>query len=526
MRAPWAWMPIFASLLGACLSTRLVNLDHVEPNLPINTADRGWRADVAELLSHYESLRVLEPEDERLEPLFGGLTTLSYFGADALPRVLDQKIPAQGAAIGRTLQDACGASDPTALRVRAEGFATSGMPVFTPVWMPLAIDGGAAPAAVSCDEHGRASSPDVFCIFGRMALQPEPGRTLILVVHGMFDSGAQLYVQRLAATLYGLGHSVLLPDMRDHGDTWRAAPQLATTFGTLEGPDLLGLSSLARRICGAHIRRVGIAAVSGGGLDALRALTLDREHILDAGVLALSPLLDVGKTVSDLSETADCALTRSVELTWSDDVAIGVAAGLAAVGGAALVQALHGDRIDGRTALAGGIAAGTGLAGAVTLDAFLDGGSAACVSQHAIANIVDGALHVRWRTLLGIPGALSPAGERIPAADVTLTDYLRERAQFQALQHGQALRLFDSRTLARELRATLAADSSKRTRLLVLGAEDDPMVRVPALRELAVLTRDMPEVHTHILEHGGHAAMSLVQPTITRAVIQRFFSAN
>ena len=519
-------MPLFVGLLSACLSTRLVNLDHVDAHWQGNPAQRGWRADVAELLSHYESLRVLAPEDERLEPLFGGLTTLSYFGADALPRVLDQKIPADGAAVGRSLEDACRASDPAAAQIRAQGFATTGIPVFTPVWMPLAISGGAAPAAVSCDERGHASSPDAFCVFGRLALQPEPGRTLIMVVHGMFDSGAQLYVQRLAATLYGLGHSVLLPDMRDHGDTWRAAPQLATTLGTLEGADLLGLGALARQRCGANMGRLGIAAVSGGGLDALRALTLDRARNLDAGVLALSPLLDVGKTLSDLSDTSDCPLTRSVELTWPDDIAIGVAAGLAAVGGAALVQALHGDAIDGRTALAGGIGAGTGFLGAVTLDAFFDGGSAACVSQHAIANIVDGALHVRWRTLQQIPGALSPAGQRIAAADVTLADYMRERAQFQALQHGQTLRMFDSRTLVRELRATLAADSGRLTRLLVLGAEDDPMVRAPALRELAALTRDLPQVYTQVFEHGGHAGMSLVQPTISRAVIQRFFSPN
>ncbi|HET8940059.1 MAG TPA: hypothetical protein VFN67_41745 [Polyangiales bacterium] len=526
MRASWAWVAICVGQLSACLSTRLVNLDHVDASWPVSSPQRGWRADVAELLSRYERLRVLAPQDDRLDPLFGGLTTLSYFGADALPRVLDQKIPAEGAAMGRTLQDACGAPDPALLRVRAEGFATAGVPVFTPVWIPLAISGGAAPAAVSCDERGHASSADAFCVFGRLALQPEPGRALILVVHGMFDSGAQLYVQRLAATLYGLGHSVLLPDMRDHGDTWRAAPQLATMLGTLEGADLLGLSALARQSCGAHLDRVGIAAVSGGGLDALRALTLDHEHTLDAGVLALSPLLDVSKTLADLSETGDCALTRSVELTWPDDVAVGVAAGLAAVGGAALVQALHGDAIDGRTALAGGIGAGAGLLGALTLDAFFDGGSAACFSQHAIANIVDGALHVRWQTLQAVPGALSAAGQRIAAADVTLADYMRERAQFQASQHGQTLRMFDSRALARELRASLAADSSHRTRLLVLGAEDDPMVRVPALREFAALTRDMPQVYTRVLEHGGHAAMSLVQPTITRAVIERFFAPN
>jgi alpha-beta hydrolase superfamily lysophospholipase len=203
--------------------------------------------------------------------------------------------------------------------------------VFTPVWVPLAITGGVAPAAVSCDEHGRASAADSFCVFGRLALRPEPGRALILVVHGMFDSGAQLYVQRLAATLYSLGHSVLLPDMRDHGDTWRAAPQLATTLGTLEGEDLLALGERARHSCGAHIGRLGIAAVSGGGLNAIRALTEDSAGSLDAGVLALSPLLDVDQSLADLSSGGACPITRSVELSTLDDLAIAAAVGAGAV---------------------------------------------------------------------------------------------------------------------------------------------------------------------------------------------------
>lgn len=518
------WVLGLSGLLSACLSTRLVNLDHVDARWPAISAQGGWRGEVTELLSHYRAQPVLAPEDERLEPLFGGLTTLSYFGADALPRVLDQQIPAQGAAVGRSLHAACAPPQPTESQLRAESFATTSIPLFVPVWMPLAISGGAAPASVSCSERGQASASDAFCVFGRLALQPEPGRALILVAHGMFDSGAQLYVQRLAAALYALGHSVLLPDMRDHGDTWRAAPQLATTLGTLEGVDLLALVAQARDICGPQIGRAGIAAVSGGSLNAIRALTLDHGHTLDAGVLALSPLLDVDQTLSDLSETGACALTRGIELTWQDDLAIGLATGLAAFGGAALLQALHGDPLDGRTALTGGIGAGVGLLGAVTVDALFDGGSDACVSQHAIAEIVQGALRVRWRTLQRFPGTLSPTGQQLAADSVTLSDYMRERAHYHAAQHSLPLRHFESRTLARELRATLTTDSQRETRLLVLGAEDDPMVRVPALRELAELTRDIPQVSVHILQHGGHGAMALVQPAITRAVLQRFFT--
>jgi hypothetical protein len=86
MRALWAWVAICVGLLSACLSTRLVNLDHVDASWPVSSPQRGWRADVAELLSRYERLRVLAPQDDRLDPLFGGLTTLSYFRAASRAR--------------------------------------------------------------------------------------------------------------------------------------------------------------------------------------------------------------------------------------------------------------------------------------------------------------------------------------------------------------------------------------------------------------------------------------------------------
>jgi hypothetical protein len=563
--------PWIICLLVGCLGTRLVNLERVAGESRAPPAARGWRADVSALFERYEAEPVLAPEDERLEPLFGGLTTLSYFGADAKPRVLDQQIPASGAAAGRSLAQACAGSTEGELRARSDALATTGLPAFAPVWIPLAREGGEAPAAVSCDAHGRPLGPGAeagFCAFGRLALQPEPGRALILVVHGVFDSGAQLYVQRLAATLYGLGHSVLLPDLRDHGETLRAMPQLATTLGTLEGPDLLALVAASRRACATRLGRAGLAAVSGGGLAAIRALTLDARGTLDAGVLAISPLLDTETALADLSQTGDCAITRSIELSFVDDLALGLAAGVASFGGAAAVQALHGDALDGRTALAGAIGAGVGLAGGLALDAWFDGSSEPCVSQNAIGTIVQDALRVRWRALSRVNGTLSPAGRRIDPSAITLSAYMRERAGFLAQAQGLAMRRFEPATLARELRASFAARSAagrpgapevvgagapaavggradgddavaaaaadgeaggssrKPARLLLLGAEDDPMVRIPALREFAARTRDLPQVYTRIVRHGGHAAMSLVQPDVTEAVYARFFAPD
>jgi pimeloyl-ACP methyl ester carboxylesterase len=353
------WLRACAALLvvasTGCIGTRLVNLDNLDIHLPNPDPRAGWRGEIATLLERYETAPVLAPEDERLEPLFGGLTTLSYFGADAAPRVLDQQIPAARAR-GRSLESACSEPPEDAADVVLE---TSGFPAFRPVWIPLSASGGLARDSVHCDEHGKPlgdAANASFCVFGRLALHPTGRNPLIVVVHGLFDSGAQEYVQRMAAVLYRLGHSVLIPDMRDHGDTLRAAPELATTLGTLEGFDLLALVHAVRQSCGDRIERAGIAGVSGGALDAIRAFSLDQQHSLDAGVIAISPLLDVNAAISDVVQTGACAITRSVELSWLDDITLAALSGAAFFGGAALARALAGQRLDAKTALVGGIA--------------------------------------------------------------------------------------------------------------------------------------------------------------------------
>jgi predicted alpha/beta-fold hydrolase len=60
----------------------------------------------------------------------------------------------------------------------------------------------------------------------------------------------------------------------------------------------------------------------------------------------------------------------------------------------------------------------------------------------------------------------------------------------------------------------------------VLGAEDDPMTRQAALHELIARTRDLPQVYVHAVQHGGHGAMSLVQPTVIQGVFERFFELS
>ena len=64
------------------------------------------------------------------------------------------------------------------------------------------------------------------------------------------------------------------------------------------------------------------AGVSGGGLAAIRAFTLDRQGSLDAGAIAISPLLDVDAAIRDAADSAACPIARSIELSWSDEIVI------------------------------------------------------------------------------------------------------------------------------------------------------------------------------------------------------------
>ena len=509
------WLHLLALLSTSCISTQLVQIDNLAVPLPSPNPSAGWQAEAAALLDVYERSPVVAPEDERLDPLFGGLTSLTYFGVDVQARARDQQLSPGMAAPGEKLSTACAEE----LRPTADA------PSFLPVWVPLSRMGAEPDPGVQCDPQGKPTgerAAESFCMFARLALRPERDRTLVMVVHGLFDSGAQAYVQRMAAALFEQGHSVLVPDMRDHGDTLRAAPELATTLGTLEGHDLLALARAMKQSCAGRFSRIGVAAVSGGALDAIRAFTLDRDQLLSAGVIAISPLLDVRAAMRDLSQTGSCAATRALELTWFDDVLIAGVTGAAFFGGAALGQALAGEPLDGTTAAVAGIGAGAGLLTAVAVDAWFDGGSKACITDHALSLMLQDMLSVRWNALREAR-VLSPGGQRLQPGDLTIEAYMRERAQFQAKRMGVNMREFDARSLAKELRASLRSPERSQARLLVMSAEDDPMTRIAGLREFAELTRGLSQVYVRSLSRGGHAGMWIVQPTVMQALFGRFF---
>jgi hypothetical protein len=281
----------------------------------------------------------------------------------------------------------------------------------------------------------------------------------------------------------------------------------------------------ARGACGDRIGRVGIAGVSGGGLDAIRAFTLDQRRTLDADVIALSPLIDVTAAIADAVPANACPLTGTIELSILDDLTVAAASGGAFFGGAAIARGLAGRRLDGQTALVGAIGAAAGFLTTLAIDAFFDGGSRPCVSENAIAQILQDVTRIRWRALrrreLGV--TMSPAGYRLAPGAITLEDYVRERSRFLAARCGVTMRTFDASSLSSELRAALAADARSGARLLVIGAEDDPMTRIPALRSFVHDTGDLPEVYARAVQHGGHGAMWIVQPTVMSALFARFF---
>jgi hypothetical protein len=62
-------------------------------------------------------------------------------------------------------------------------------------------------------------------------------------------------------------------------------------------------------------------------------------------------------------------------------------------------------------------------------------------------------------------------------------------------------------------------------RLLVLGAEDDPMARITALTEFTRRTLGIPQLYAHVVSHGGHGTMWVVQPAVMVGIFERFFAA-
>lgn len=475
---------------------------------------------------------MLAPGNVRFEPIFGGLTTLIYFGDDFGQKLLDQRIAPGWVRQGTDLEHACAVQDPDEDSDEAANSDNSDRtldsplePDFTPLWMPASIDGHPLTGDERCDESGHPTGPDAktFCMFGRLALRPHESAPLVIVVHGMFDSSAQTYVRRIGTTLFAAGYSTLLVDMRDHGDTFRGAPKIPTTLGMFEGRDLLTVARQVRGACAEHVSSIGAVGVSGGGLDVISAYAEDGragDTQLDGGAVALSPLLDVEMTVGDMAASRTCSTLEAIELTWGEHLVLGAAGALTLAGGAAVADKVNHNRVGAEVAIAAGIGAVSGVALGLLLDALADGDSATshgCVGRSAVAELFDQLLHERWRTLHAL-GPMATTG-------TTLSHYLKYRVEPYYWALGSHPQWAKPASLAAALRER-ESRKSKRARLLVIGAEDDPVIHVDSLRSFARETAALSDVHVIELPHGGHGAFWIVQKALTRKLLSDFLGVS
>jgi hypothetical protein len=279
------------------------------------------------------------------------------------------------------------------------------------------------------------------------------------------------------------------------------------------------------------VSRVGAVGVSAGGLDVVTAYANDARdgHVwLDGGAVALSPLLDVAATLARLEHPRTCSTLNAVELTWVEHLALAGVGAATFFGGAALIETLEHERLDSRTAIAAGVGAASGLALGLLADALIDGDSATsegCIGQSSIGALFQEILQQRWATLLALDeGGLRSS--RPSAETVTFSDYLSLRVDPYYRQRGMNVARLTPQRLSLALEARAARAPGDGARLLLLGADDDPVTLAPALHELARRTASLPRVHVVPVEHGGHGAFWIVQPALTQQLFGMFFAAS
>ena len=131
-----------------------------------------------------------------------------------------------------------------------------------------------------------------------VALQPEPARPAVIVVHGVLDSKHFDYVRRACLRAYEAGFHVLAADMRGFGVT-ALVNDAPPSLGWAEGEDLLAAAEHLRA-CGAT--SVGAVGFSLGASALLNAARRSRPGVgLDGGVLAVSAPTDLYDALVRLS---------------------------------------------------------------------------------------------------------------------------------------------------------------------------------------------------------------------------------
>jgi hypothetical protein len=125
-------------------------------------------------------------------------------------------------------------------------------------------------------------------LIGELALHPG-NRPAILVVHGFNTHGTQSVI-RWAAMLYANGYDVLAADQRDFSFEYSAGygyPRWLQTFGWKEAQDVLAAGRYLRAQPG--VSSMGIVGFSEGAQNTVLALSLDTQHIFNAGLTFSGP---------------------------------------------------------------------------------------------------------------------------------------------------------------------------------------------------------------------------------------------
>jgi predicted alpha/beta-fold hydrolase len=142
----------------------------------------------------------------------------------------------------------------------------------------------------------------------------DPSKPIIFVLHGLFDSNADLYVMRAADALMRQHYGVVVPDLRWHGcllaDEW---------LSTLDLEEARDLIAWGQRIRAEHPNRpIGLAGFSMGGLNAIAALSQpESADVFDAGAIAISPPADLSSLIAHLNEPASLHEGRSAIFHFS-----------------------------------------------------------------------------------------------------------------------------------------------------------------------------------------------------------------
>jgi len=243
------------------------------------------------------------PEQPELRPMGASIVTMGYVGVDIGQKVLDQefqpwtrKLRERATLINGETCDKAVDTSTYASPFAEDDLGNAPEPQFASVWFAVPkhypVGRPASMAGVACGGASGSKDAQHVCLFSQLAIHPpEKGKTtdLVIIVPGMLDSIAQHYVRDAAAVLFSRGFSVLMVDMRDHGNTLRYQPNIPGSFGALEGKDIVAIADdmRTRPSCASRLGRIGLLGFSQGGQNVIRAFIEDRMSPLPSGHLGI-----------------------------------------------------------------------------------------------------------------------------------------------------------------------------------------------------------------------------------------------